>query len=147
MKKAVILISLISAFLQADLIDPQLKADLQRFDNIFNEIGKKRVGIRESIIDEIKDPFVYKKEIKKIAKSAKGSGKSGKTTPKKKVLKLLAIFNDKVKINGKWYRLHQKIGEYRISKIAKGYVILRDRSEKIKLYLRKKDAKIKIIAH
>ncbi len=145
MKKLAFL-TLFSILLQAELIDPQLKAELKRFDDIFEEIGKKRIGERESIINMIKDPFVYKKEIKKIAKDAKAS-KKGIKPKKKKVLKLLAIFNNKVKIGDKWYRLYQKIGEYRVSKIANGYVILRNRYKKIKLYLRKKDANIKIISH
>ena len=129
-----------------DLIDPQLKADLQRFDSIFDEIGKKREGIKDFLIDQIQDPFVYERKIKKIAKNAKAS-KNGSKKEAKKELKLLAIFDNKVKINDKWYRLHQKIGEYRISKIANGYVILANRYKKIKLALRKRDEKIKIIVH
>ncbi len=129
-----------------DLIDPQLKADLQRFDSIFNEIGKKREGIKDVLINQIPDPFIYERKIKKIAKNAKASKNASKKEVKKE-LKLLAIFNNKVKINDKWYRLHQKIGEYRISKIANGYVILANRYKKIKLALRKRDEKIKIIIH
>jgi len=125
--------------------DPNLQKDLKRFDSLFEEISKKRKGINKAVINALKDPFVYKKEIKRIVQTK--NGKVIKTTPKKRVLKLLAIFNNKAKINGKWYRVNQKIDNYKLLKIRKNSVILRDGGRRITLYLRKRDDKIKITVH
>ena len=129
---------------QTPQIDPVIQKELSKFDDIFIQIGKRREGISHTAVNHIKDPFVYKREIKNIVKT-----KNGKKViaPKKIVLKLLAIINNKVKINGKWYSLHQKVGSYRLVRIEKGAVLLRQGREKIKLFLRKRDAKIKFTIH
>ncbi len=125
--------------------DPSVKEDIKRFDSIFNEISKKRNGLNSATINAVKDPFVYKREIKKIVKTK--NGKTVKEKPKKAILKLFAIFNNKAKINGKWYRVRQKVGNYKVLRINKNSVILRDGGKRITLFLRKRDDKIKITIH
>jgi hypothetical protein len=140
LKKYTIIFIWILSLYGSPQVDPKLQQELSKFDDIFIQIGKKREGISPVAINKIKDPFIYKREIKNIVKT-----KNGKKVipPKKILLKLSAIINNKVKINDKWYRLRQKVGNYRLVRIKKGSVLLRQGREKLKLFLRKRDAKIK----
>ncbi len=145
--KKYVLTAISCLYLNATAITEEagVKEDLKRFDSLFEQISKKRSGINQAVINSLKDPFVYKREIKKIAKTK--NGKTVKEVPKKAALRLLAIFNRKAKINDKWYRERDRVGNYKILRIKENFVVLRDGGKTIKLFLRKRDDKIKITVH
>ena len=75
------------------------------------------------------DPF-HKAE--KILKEKKVIRKIEKKPIK---LTLGAIYNNKVYINGKFYKVGDRVGEYRVFKIAKDFVILNGKGKSLRLYL------------
>ncbi|PAF41164.1 hypothetical protein [Helicobacter sp. 11S03491-1] len=48
--------------------------------------------------------------------------------------KLEIIINQRAKINGKWYKLHQKFLEYSINEIGKNFVVLENSHQTLTLY-------------
>ena len=54
-----------------------------------------------------------------------------KTVP---ILRIYAIFQNKVNINGKWFKLGDNVNGYKIIKIGKGFVLLK--KDNIKKYLK-----------
>ncbi len=73
------------------------------------------------------DPFYKAQKLlkKKKAKSFSGTLK----------LTLSAIYNERAYINGKFYKVGDKIEGYKIYKIGKNFVILKKRGKKRVLYL------------
>ena len=107
-------------------------ADYSHIDELIEQIKLKREGLQLSII---KDPFIEEKKVKKLIKIPKI----------KKVRKfrliLQAILNDRVKINGKWYRLGQYVKNYKIVRIGDGFVILRGKKS-LRLFLRNRKIRL-----
>jgi len=106
---------------------------IKEYQEMFQKISQKRVGLDDSELSLVKPPFV------KMVK--KGGAKSAK---KKQVFFLEAIFGDRVMINGKWYKLYQNIDNYKIVSIKGDSVFLKGNEIKLKLTLRKKNANITI---
>ena len=75
------------------------------------------------------DPF-YKAE--KILKEKKVIRKMQKKPIR---LTLSAIYNNKAYINGKFYKVGDRVGEYRVFKIAKDFVMLKSKGKSLRLYL------------
>jgi hypothetical protein len=106
---------------------------IKKYQDMFQKISQKRVGLDESEISLVKTPFI------KLMK--KGEVKGAK---KKRVFLLEAIFGNKVMINGSWYSLYQSIDNYKIVSISGDSVFLKGKEIKIKLTLRKRNANITI---
>ena len=113
--------------------------NIQKYDMIFEKIGKKRVGLSNGEIDKLKSPFVTQ-NILKIIKN------KNIIKPKHRhILRLYGILNNKVKINKKWYTIGSKIDGYRLIEVKNSSVVLKRKRKKIELFLRKKNDKTKII--
>jgi len=80
------------------------------------------------------DPF---KQAKKIIISQKKQQPIVMDKPKP--LRISAIFNDKVFINGKFYRVSDRIYSYKIVKIGKNKVVMRKKDKVVVLYFMKKN--------
>ena len=109
--------------------------ETKEYDKIFEKIAETRVGISNQEIDKIKSPFIV------IYKNPKDKN----ATKKPKITYTLdAIFDKKAKINGKWIKIYKKIGTYKLVKIKRDSVILKNTNKIKELYIRKKDeSKIK----
>ncbi len=108
--------------------------DTKGYDNIFEKISETRVGIKNKEIEKIKNPFIviYKQSA------------DGNKTKKKIVYVLDAIFDKKAMINGKWYKIYSKIGTYKLVKIKKSSILLRNTDRTKELFIRNKnESKIK----
>lgn len=109
--------------------------DMSKYDRLFVEISDKRLGVENSKIAQTKNPFLMKYKV------SKKDGNNTTAIKKETIYKLNAIFGEKVKINSKWYRLKDKIGEYKLSKIKSNSVVLQNAYQKQELFIRKHNAK------
>ncbi len=127
MKK--ILIFLIVTFLFADN-----KELVKEYEEMFKKISEKRIGLDEKEIERVKSPFVL------VAKNTNELNISKKINN----YILEAILNNKVLINGKWYKLYSKIGDAKIISIKHDSVLIKGDNYTQKLMIRKKNEYISI---
>lgn len=114
-------------------------ASMKNYDDLFKKIGETRVGISDSDLDVIQNPFVTMQD----DKNATVSPDSNVSVVKE--FSLDAIFNNKVKIDGQWYSKNDFIEFYQIKKIKAKSVILESESESKELWIRtNNDSNIKI---
>lgn len=109
-----------------------LESEIKRYDEVFNKIGEKRIGIDTSKLQSVQNPFISTPIL------SDGSV-DGNATLLEPVYVLEATLAYKAKINGEWYKQSQTIGKYKISKIARNSVIIENESEKKELFIRTKD--------
>ena len=129
----------------------QAKDELTWVDEQVNAIKPPRISVSNSKISSLRDPFIFleKNRTKKKEKRAKATTtvpsksfvsnsnrvETKKTTPKKisysSKIALSAIMNKSALINGKWYKVNQKIGSYIISKITNTNVVLTKNSKSL----------------
>ncbi len=114
-----------------------LQINTQKYNIIFEQISKKRIGPSDKKLGRVPTPFVNQ-NVLKIIKDKNA------TKIKPIILKLHGIINNRVKINKKWYKLNSYIYGYKLIKIKSISVILKLKRKKIELFLRKKNDKIKI---
>ena len=130
-KKHLTLLLLIGVFLNAEDID-----------TILSKITTKRVSkVKPETILATPSPMP-----KLIVENNKSNGDANATLLKAKEesFKLIAIMNNSANINGKWYKLGQKIGSYRLEDIMDDSVFLKnDHKEKI-LFFDQNQSKINI---
>ena len=138
--KHIVKISLfILLFCSLAMANEAYKNSIKEYDKFFQEIGEKRVGVDEKIIDSVKNPFIIKK-IEVVVKDSNGTRK----IVKKDIYKLSAIFNNKAKINGKWYNIGDEIGNFKLKTIKTKSVVIADEHYKKELFIRKSNvSKIK----
>ncbi|WP_458701520.1 hypothetical protein ACKGJI_05210 [Sulfurospirillum sp. 1307] len=112
--------------------------NLDEYNNLFNEIGQKRVGIDEKMIDKLKNPFV----MKKVFVDKKDNNST--SIEKKETYILSGIFDKKAKINGIWHEIGNEIGNYKLLNIKRRSVIIGNDHYKQELFIRKNNvSKIK----
>lgn len=124
-----------TTFLFANAPDPEEKMGtlVQDIKMMFDKIGERRVGIDESKINTLATPFL---EV--------GSKNQPIAQESEQIPVLQAILNKKVKVNGKWYGLYEKIGDFEIVSITSGSILLKNNEEKLTLSIRKKNENIKL---
>ncbi len=143
MKKILIYTNLfISFMLVGNLCANGTKQDniVAKYSNMFEKIGKKRVGIEESKIDSLKPPFVT--IVRKKSSTSKLSIPNKSKSKPSSILK--AIFNKQVKIDNQWYKLHDKVNEMEIVAIKDNYILLKNDKKSKKLKLGSENANISI---
>jgi hypothetical protein len=99
-------------------VDAQIKA-----------IKPPRIGLNPNKLTPLKDPFLFVKSKDTAKKKPKASTKLYRSTYKSrrlslKRLHLTMIMNKSAKINGKWYKVNEKIRGYTIVNIKSSKVIL-----------------------
>ena len=102
------------------------QVEMEHYDQLFNTINEQRKGLSESELKSLSDPFL---KIKAINHDNNGS--------LDEIFDLQAIFNNKAKINGKWYQAKDNVGEYELASIKSKSVTLINKDEKIDLNLTK----------
>lgn len=114
--------------------------DIKEYDRMFESINTPRKGLTESDFNSLPDPFL----IQKTSRSIKSDDNNSVST---NIPKLNAIFGNKVKIDGKWYKKGEQIGEYEVKSIKKSSVILNNKEQNLELNItqgkRNVDIKIK----
>ena len=147
MKKLLI----ISPFLFCSLMANELKW----VDEQIKAIKPARSGISKAKINSIKSPFIFlnaQKTTKSVAiassvntlATASKATIQKKTTVKKssKILVLEMIINKSARINGKWYRINDKIGKYTFQTIDRKNVILSYKKKELVLSTVSKNKKL-----
>jgi len=104
--------------------------DIKAYDQIFEKIAERRVGVSLLDIEKMDNPFV----IQRGDSSADGNASNAQPT-----LILEATFDEKAKINGVWYKKNEIIGNNTLIKVYSNRVILQNETEKKELYIRTKD--------
>ncbi len=105
-----------------------------------NMLNKQKVKVFKEISLKY-DPF---KNGNKVVKAKTILQKNKKTKEQKSSFFLLAILDNKAFINSKWYKLNDKIGKYRIIKISKNLVIIKNSKKRIFLKPNKSNKILKI---
>jgi len=104
--------------------------EVKAYDQIFSKIGEKRTGVSTDLIEGTANPFIVSKG---------NSLNDGNITEAKIVYELEAIFDKKAKINGVWYHQKDTVGEFKLIKVNRNFVVLQNELEKNELYIRTKD--------
>ena len=131
MKKLILCYLLLSTALFAvdnnQTIAPSNGAYKARYDAIFDNLSKPRVGLSDEQIASLQDPF-YPKEAN-APREANQQVDLG--------YQLVGIMGDKVKLNDKWYGLGEYVGSYKIVQITGNSVIItNDDENKVELTLK-----------
>ena len=139
------------------IITHAIANELEWVDEQIQAIKPPRNGISKSQIDMIQNPFIFlKKELKekpgtkavvtnKSYSSKKYVSKSttNKVSKQSTSFSLDAIINKSALINGKWYKLHSKIGKYTLSSVDGTSIILSYKDQELLLTTRSKTKKLK----
>ncbi len=144
MKKILININLLLSFLLVGNLCANNNNNrdniVDEYTNMFKKIGKKRDGIEESKIDALTPPFVTivrkKSSVEKIDVPNKSKMKTSSI--------LKAIFNNQVKIDNEWYKLHDRVNGMEIVAIRDNYILLKNKKKSKKLKLGRDNANISI---
>ena len=131
MKKLILCSLLISTALFAvdnnQTVAPSNGAYKAKYDAIFDDLSKPRVGLSDEQIASLQDPF-YPKEAN-VPREANQQVDLG--------YQLVGIMGDKVKLNDKWYGLGEYVGSYKIVQITGNSVIItNDDENKVELTLK-----------
>ena len=146
MKKLILISAIFTLSLSANVDQNKTenissKANLVKdYQEMFEKISQKRVGLEENEIVKVKQPFLT------IKKKKTSSSKSGTKIATKKTNSLIleAIFNKRAMISGKWYSLYQSVGDKKIVSISDNHVWLKTVSGREKLTIRTNNANISI---
>jgi len=114
-------------------------------DRLIERVKVKRVGLSKEEIARLKNPFINKKKLRKVLKKHK----TVRRKKKRFRASLQSIFNNRAKINGRWRRIGDRVGPYRLSSIdaLRGFVILRKGRKELRLFLpKRKTSKLKLIS-
>lgn len=133
-----LILSLVLSSAIANESSKNINSKIAEYDKFFTQISEKRVGVSNSKIDNTKNPFImtYKKVMVKDGNST--------IEVKKPTYVLNTIFNDKAKINGKWYKIGNDIDDFKLASIRDKSVIIKNEHSKKELFIRKSNvSKIK----
>ena len=131
MKKLILCSLLLSTALFAvdnnQTVAPSNGAYKAKYDAIFDDLSKPRVGLSDEQIASLQDPF-YPKEAN-APREVNQQVDLG--------YQLVGIMGDKVKLNDKWYGLGEYVGSYKIVQITGNSVIItNDDENKVELTLK-----------
>lgn len=136
-------------------IDPtQPKSDQQLawVDEQIRAILPTRIGVPDGYINSLKDPMKMKQALPTITSGSNllAPPKLGSILAQPKVieepLRLLAVMNKSVLINGKWYKVGDNVRSYSLAEIRPNSALLSGKKDqKLILFLTKQNNNIKII--
>lgn len=108
--------------------------DTSRYDERFNMLSQKRVGLSDQQIISLHNPFSPAKN--EVVKNISPDELIGK--------ELTAIIGDRVRINNEWYTLGDNIGSFKILSLSGDGVLLENESGKLELKLNKGNKNVTI---
>lgn len=130
---------------------PNSDKELAWVDEQIQAILPTRIGVPDSFINALRDPMKMKKPVPVIKNgSLLPPPKLGSTVSAPKIieepLRLLAMMNKSVLINGKWYKVGDHVRAYTLQEIKPNSVLLNGpKDQKLILFLTKQNNNIKII--
>jgi len=129
--------------------------ELAWVDEQIQAILPSRVGVPDGFINSLRDPMKMKKPLpaanngsKLLAPPKLGSGLAVLNQPKivEEPLRLLAVMNKTVLINGKWYKTGDSVRNFTLTEVKQNSVLLTGKKDqKLILFLTKQNNNIKII--
>ncbi len=138
------------------VVQTQGDKELSWVDEQIKAILPARAGVSDSYINALNDPIKYASPssnksgnvLKLLAPPKLGTlGGAPLLVPKvvEEPLKLQALFNKTALINGKWYRLNDRVRSYSLSEIKLNSIVLNGpKDQKLILFLSKPNTNIKI---
>jgi len=136
-------------------LQPHEDKELAWVDEQIQAILPSRVGIPEGFINSLRDPMKMKKTLSNTTNGSKllappklGSGIAVLSQPKivEEPLRLLAVMNKAVLINGKWYKTGDSVRNFTLTEVKQNSVLLTGKKDqKLILFLTKQNNNIKII--
>lgn len=136
-------------------VQPHEDKELAWVDEQIQAILPSRVGVPEGFINSLRDPMKMKKSLpvatngsKLLAPPKLGGTMAALSQPKvvEEPLRLLAVMNKSVLINGKWYKVGDSVRSYTLSEVKQNSVLLTGKKDqKLILFLTKQNNNIKII--
>ena len=109
--------------------------EVKEYDTIFEKIAVKRVGVDASAIDKIANPFIVTYE------------NSDNNVTQKPLYVLEATLNQKAKINGSWYAIHDEIDIFKLVRVKPNSVTLQNETDRKEIFIRTNDeSNIKIFS-
>lgn len=132
MKKGIILVSCFMVLAHA-------APDFTKYEDKFNTLSQKRVGLSDAQISSLVNPF--------SKKNSEAEATIQEVSPDELIGKeLTAIIGDRVRINNEWHAVGDYMGSYRIMSIRNDSVLLENENNNIELKLRKGNKNV-IITH
>jgi len=129
--------------------------ELAWVDEQIQAILPSRIGVPEGFINSLHDPMKMKKPLptatsgsKLLAPPRLGSGLAVLSQPKivEEPLRLMAVMNKTVLINGKWYKAGDSVRNFTLTEVKQNSVLLTGKKDqKLILFLTKQNNNIKII--
>ncbi len=112
--------------------------EVKEYDTIFEKIAVKRVGVEAAAIDRIVNPFIVTYD---------NSVNFDDNVSQKPLYVLEATLNQRAKINGSWYTIHDQIDIYKLVKIKANSVTLQNETDRKEIFIRTNDeSNIKIFS-
>lgn len=134
---------------------PNQDKELAWVDEQVSAIIPARIGIPEGFINSLRDPMKLKKSVatslsgSKLLAPPKLGSTSGVLAPPKVIeepLRLSAVMNQSVLINGKWYKTGDNVRNFTLAEVKPNSVLLTGKKDqKLMLFLTKQHNNIKII--
>ena len=107
-----------------------------------SKIKNQREGIDVSVLENTPNPFAIREIVKEKVVVKKEKPKKAKIVVKKEVVHTLsAILNHAAFIDGKWYKIGDKIGAFTLISINYDSVDLKSKKEQKKLSIKKEKRK------
>lgn len=122
---------ILSCGIANDNLSDNLKNKMVKYDKLFAQIGEKRIGVLNSKIEAIKNPFIVTKT------PIEDNNKTVQIIRPTYILN--AIFDTRAKINAQWYRLNSEIDDFRLVSIRARSVVIKNEHSKKELFIRKSD--------
>lgn len=129
--------------------------ELAWVDEQIQAILPSRVGVPEGFINSLRDPMKMKKPTPVASNGSNllAPPKLGSKIPTltqakiiEEPLRLLAVMNKTVLINGKWYKVGENVRNFTLSEVKQNSVLLTGKKDqKLILFLTKQNNNIKII--
>ncbi|MEA3521366.1 MAG: hypothetical protein U9R50_00160 [Campylobacterota bacterium] len=129
------------------IIQLNATSDLKWVDKQVDAIKPSRSGIDTSYINNLQSPIRLAKPKETKTKDLDSPVVTTSKTARKLHLKPLileTIINKSAYINGKWYTINDRVRGKKITLIDKDYVVLEVKKKKTRLFVNRKNDKIKI---
>lgn len=133
---------------------PKEDPELAWVDEQILAILPTRIGVPDGFINSLRDPMKMKPALPTLKAGSnllappKLGSNMGLLPPKiiEEPLRLLAIMNQSVLINGKWYKVGESVRSFSLTEIKPNSVLLTGKKDqKLILFLTKQNSNIKII--
>ena len=127
----------------------QSDANMSWVDQKIDEIKPSRVGLNNSTLAGLKSPFIVVVDPNKVTAKAVSTDNNTTETPikvdmDKAPLTLQIVLNSSALINGKWVKENELIRGYNLTEIQSDYVVLENKSKKLKLFIAQKNKNLNI---